>query len=352
MFSLRFQIGRRQMAALAAAACLFTSVANQHAVAADMAASKNARLNDIYIVAGASGQLGELVVKELLARGVPAKNLILVSRTPEKLAEYKKMGASTRFGDVDRPESLADAYKGGTRMMMISLGAGPGTPPRPPRHKLAFDAAAKAGVKQIAYTSYHGAGEENVSGLALDHQQSENFLRASGVAWTSLRNAFYMDMQLQGALQMASTGKASARTGEAKSTPVTRQDCAAAAVGVLLYPGHENKAYEITGPGLIDTSDVAKAVEAITGKKVEVTTAAANAGGPPGGGAPGVPGGAGPGGGAPRAGGAPGGGAMMAPAMPAVVTTAVADITGRPATSLRTFLEANKAQLMAAAAKR
>jgi len=294
-------------------------------------APKGARINDVYIISGASGQLGELAIEELLAHGVPAKNLILVSRSPEKLTDYARRGASVRYGDVDQPESLAAAYKGGTRMLMISLGAGPGTPPRPPRHKLAFDAAAKAGVKQISYTSFIGAGGENLTGLAADHAQSEGYLRASGAAWTSLRNGFYMDGQLAAALKMAETGKATARPGERKSAPVTRQDCAAVAVAALMYPGHENKAYEITGPGLVDTADVAGLVAAITGKPVtfEAAAPAADARN------------AGPGGFAPPA-------AAEAP----LVSNAVAELTGRPATSLRAFLEAHRAELVAAAARR
>lgn len=320
----RIHVTRRQWLGIALCATLLGGPQ----LAGAAAPPKGARVNEKFIISGASGQLGELAIKEFLARGVPAKNLILVSRSPEKLDEYKKMGAVTRFGDVDKPESLAAAYKGGTRMIMISLGLAPGDPPRPPRHKLAFDAAAKAGVKQIAYTSFVGAGEPNPSGLAVDHAQTEAFLRASGVSWTALRNAFYMDNQLPAALKMAETGKATVRPNEAKSAPVTREDCAAVAVGALLYPGHENKVYEITGPDLIDTAYLAKLVSEITGKPVTVETAAPAAG---------------------RDGGAPpaaGGGT------PASVSTAVADLTGRPATSLKALLEAHRAELVAAAAKR
>src|SRR5690606_31044118 len=70
------------------------------------AASDNERI----IVSGASGQLGGLVVEELLARGVAPERLILVSRTPEELQRYADMGASVRFGDFTQPESLPDAY--------------------------------------------------------------------------------------------------------------------------------------------------------------------------------------------------------------------------------------------------
>ena len=184
-------------------------------------------------------------------------------------------------------------------------------------------------MKQISYTSFLGAGGQNLTGLAADHAQSEAYLRASGVAWTALRNGFYMGGQLNAALKMAETGKALARPGEAKSAPVTREDCAAVAVAALLYPGHENKAYEITGPELIDTAEVARTVAAITGKPVTIETAA-----------PAV--------------GARDGGAPMAPGItdaPAV-STAVADLTGRPATRLRAVLEANKSALILAAAKR
>src|SRR5688572_13000095 len=106
------------------------------------------------IVSGASGQLGGLTVRALLARGVPARNLILVSRTPEELGEYAKLGAVTRFGDFAKPESLPAAYAGGTRMLLISIGGGAG--PRVAAHTRAIDAAIAAGVKHIAYTSWLG----------------------------------------------------------------------------------------------------------------------------------------------------------------------------------------------------
>lgn len=317
-------------------------------------ARNDARMNDKFIVSGASGTIGGLVVKEFLARGVPAKNLILVSRSPEKLAEYAKMGASTRYGDVDHPESLAAAYAGGTRMLMISLGIEAMGTPRPPRHKLAFDAAAKAGVKQIAYTSFMGAGEPNPQGISADHAQSEALLRATGVPWTALRYGIYGDIMLTRALKMAETGKASVPANEQKTAPVTREDCAAAAVDALLYPGHENKGYDLTGPALIGVADIAREVEVITGKpvKLEMLAPGANelegAPMPP----PGMP----------LPVNMPPPGNMSSTNLPPAikdegvpssrVTNSVAELTRRPATGLREFLEARRDQLLAAAARR
>ena len=139
---------------------------------------------DRIIVSGASGQLGTLTVRALLARGVPADRLILVSRTPEKLQEFAKLGASTRYADFAKPESLPAAYAGGMRMLLISIGGGAG--PRPQAHRRAIEAAIAAGVKQIAYTSWVGVSRGETTGLAADHYQTEQILKQSGVAWTML----------------------------------------------------------------------------------------------------------------------------------------------------------------------
>ena len=73
------------------------------------------------IVDGAAGQIGGMVGEGLLARGVQPADLILVSRTPERLERYAELGASTRFGDFLQPESLETAYEGGDRMLLISV---------------------------------------------------------------------------------------------------------------------------------------------------------------------------------------------------------------------------------------
>jgi NAD(P)H dehydrogenase (quinone) len=320
-----------------------------------LALSTQAADNDKYIISGASGKLGELTVKELLKRGVPAKNLILVSRTPDKLVEYAKQGASVRFGDLTKPESLPAAYAGGTRMLLISIGLG-GTTPRPELHKRGFDAAVKAGVKYIAYTSFIGA-DTGTSGLALDHRQSEEALKASGAKWTMLRNGLYADRVVQQAVEMVKTGRAVVSPNDPKSASVTREDCAAAAAGALLNPKFENKAFDITGPALFNTADIAATASAITGKKIEVVTQADDAGnanqpgpnGPPPSAGPGNPSAGGPSAGALGAGPPPAGGMGGGMMVPATVTNAVQELSGRPATGLRTLLEADKTELMAAA---
>jgi NAD(P)H dehydrogenase (quinone) len=110
------------------------------------------------IVSGASGQLGALAVEELLARGVDPRDLILVSRTPEELAAYAQRGAATRFGDFTQPESLPAAYEGGTRLLLISISAGPDN--RPQLHKNAIDAA--NGIEVTDSTAVEGVVQDSI----------------------------------------------------------------------------------------------------------------------------------------------------------------------------------------------
>jgi NAD(P)H dehydrogenase (quinone) len=299
------QLTRREVLEMAAAGMLLSGAAT-----AAMGAA-----NDRIIISGASGQLGGEAVKDLLAMGVPARNLILVSRTPDALAQYAKLGAITRFGDFAKPDSLAAAYAGGTRMLLISIGTGAG--PRPAAHGHAIDAARAAGVKQIAYTSWLGISKGDNQGIAADHVATEELLRRSGVAYTFLRNSLYMDMLLPRVTRMLADGKASIPAGEVLVGYVTRGDCAATAAAVLATAGHDNRIYDITGPALIGVREIAAAATAATGKTIALSPADPNA---------------------------PAGRSFAGPSL-AFTSTAVADLTGRPATSIRAFLVENRSKL-------
>jgi NAD(P)H dehydrogenase (quinone) len=225
---------------------------------------------DKIIVSGASGQLGSLVIEELLSRKVKPENLILVSRTPNTahLQAYAARGASVRFGDFSEPESLDEAYRGGTRMLLISINGGGGD--RPALHKVAIDAAVRAGVKHIAYTSYVNADRYETSTIAVDHRRTERILQESAIAWTMLRNQIYANGLVDQAVQIVRDGGLVTYTPDARVAYVTREDCAAAAAAVLATPGHENKAYNITGPDAIGPRELVALASEISGKRVEL----------------------------------------------------------------------------------
>jgi len=294
---------------------------------------------DKIIVSGASGQLGGLVIEELLARKVAFENLILVSRTPdtEHLQAYAARGASVRFGDFTDPASLDAAYRGGTRLLLISINGGGG---RADLHKAAIDAAARAGVKQIAYTSYVNADLFDTSIIAPDHRRTEAILKESGVAWTMLRNQIYANGLVDQVAQILREGRYVTHTPDARVAYVTREDCAAAAAAVLTTPGHDNKAYNITGPDAIGPRELVALASEIGSKPVELVVLSEAEY---------------------RASLAQGGmaesGINGAISFAAELdsphlrepSTAVADLTGRPATSVRALLLAARERLQAVA---
>lgn len=273
------------------------------------------------IVSGASGQLGGLVVEELLARGVQPADLILVSRTPERLEQYAALGASTRFGDFLQPESLVTAYEGGDRMLLISLDSDNPDPEVPARRvelqQIAIDAAIAAGVEHIVYTSIVDA-DNSVSPIAVWHRATEAALRESGVTWTALRNQWYADGLVNQAARMVEDRRVMVRPDDPGTAFVTRRDCAAAAAVALMTPGHENRVYEITGPALVRVRDLAAIASEISGIEIEVIEAGPQDE---------VPG--------PRPSGT-------------TLTTHFRDITGGPGTTARDLLEANRDVLLEA----
>lgn len=275
--------------------------------------------DDRIIISGAAGHLGELTVKDLLARGVPASRLILVTRTPDKLAEYAKMGASVRFGDFTDPSSLPAAFAGGNRLLLISIDFG--KMPRPEAHKNAIDAAIADGVKHIVYTSWIALSGGDQTGLGADHYATEQILQRSGVAWTFLRNSVYMEQLLPVAEGMAAAGRWTAQPQAPRIGLIARADCAAVAAAVLSSSGHDRKIYNITGAALVGPREIAAAVGGLTGREITIDAA--------GGSAPEGP--------------DPNGNALLALS---VVSNDVKKLTGRPPMTLAAFLEQHRAEIV------
>ncbi|MBV9257749.1 MAG: SDR family oxidoreductase [Ktedonobacteraceae bacterium] len=156
------------------------------------------------IVTGANGQLGRMVVEQLLAR-VPAEQVGVSVRDPEKAQVLKERGVRVRRGDFNDPTSLTDAFEGASQVLIVSSNNSRETAVR--QHHTAIDVARKVGARRIIYTSHMGSSPISPFSPMVDHAATEEALRASGVAFTSLRNGFYATsalMLLGNALQ---TGK-------------------------------------------------------------------------------------------------------------------------------------------------
>jgi NAD(P)H dehydrogenase (quinone) len=216
------------------------------------------------VITGASGALGRLAVQGLLDQGL-ASELILVSRTPESLGDAARRGADVRFGDFGQPASLPAAFRGGRRALVIST-----IGPRDPfaAHQAAFEAAARAGVQHIVYTSMMNAVADNPWPVTSQHLRSERALRQCGVSWTLLRNALYADLRIRIAAAYIRDGRWTTNAGAGAHAYVSRADCAAAAVAALTGDGHEGQAYDITGPELIDAPRYLALLEELGGRPV------------------------------------------------------------------------------------
>jgi NAD(P)H dehydrogenase (quinone) len=222
------------------------------------------------IVTGATGQYGRAATAKLLERVAPS-DLILVTRTPEKLADLAARGASVRRGDFDHPEGLAAAFEGGERMLLISTSR---VGSRVGQHGNAITAAARAGVRQIAYTSFIGVHPGNPALVAREHRATEDLLRASAVPWTAVRDSQYSDAAADAIAPMVlASGRWIASAQEGRIAMVSRDDCVACAAAVLTTPGHENRAYEITGPELHSYREICAMVAEISGRALEYVPA-------------------------------------------------------------------------------
>jgi len=207
------------------------------------------------IVGGASGDLGTRITKLLLEKTNP-ENLVLLSRSPEKLAWAKELGAETKQADFDDKQGLIKAMAGGHVFMLIStLSIGR----RSEQHSNAIAAAKEAGIPHVVYTSSLGIQPQTPSISGQEHHATERVLQQSGLTFTILRNSWYADVVPTLFIPIGiETGSIVASTGDGYIAPVSKQDCANAAASVLLNPdNHENAIYEITGPELLSFSDIA-----------------------------------------------------------------------------------------------
>lgn len=221
--------------------------------------------HETLLITGASGQLGRRTAELVIARG-GGENLILVTRSPEALADLAAQGAQVRFGDFERPEGLRAAFAGATRMLLISA---VDLERRTEQHRMAIDAAAAAGVGHVLYTSCLNPAVPNPAFVAPSHYATELALSDSGLSWTVLRNGLYAEYQVPEAARAVATGSLVHNRGTGRVAYVAREDCAAVAAAVLASSGHENAVYEITGPTALGASDLASLYAEIGGRDIE-----------------------------------------------------------------------------------
>jgi NAD(P)H dehydrogenase (quinone) len=224
----------------------------------------NQKGTSMIIVTGASGQLGTQVMHELLRR-VPANRLVAAVRSPERVSNLAQLGVTIRRCDYDQPETIASVLADAERVLLISSNDFVRSVDQ---HSAVVDAAQRAGVKLLAYTSLAHADTSTLK-AAIPHKYTEPIIRESGVPFTLLRNNLYTEHFASAIRQAAETGILVGSTGDGRIASATRADYAAAAAEVLVSEGHENKLYELSGEVAWSLKDLAAELSGASGKAVD-----------------------------------------------------------------------------------
>ena len=211
-------------------------------------------------ITGATGQLGRLVVNTLKAK-VPPAHIVALVRTPARATD---LGVTVREADYTKPEKLDQALSGIDTLLLIS---GSEVGQRVAQHRNVIEAAKRAGVQWIVYTSALRADASPLD-IAPEHQVTEAALKASGVAYTILRNGWYTENYagtISGAL---GAGVLIGSAGDGRISSASRVDYAEGAVAVLTSEGHEGKTYELAGDEAWTFSDLAEEISRQSGKTI------------------------------------------------------------------------------------
>lgn len=227
-------------------------------------------MSDTLLVTGASGHLGQRVITHLLdTLKVPASRIIATTRKPEGLAAFAARGVTVRQADFDDAASLATAFAGAQRLLLLSTDAIDRPGRRLAQHKNALAAAAKAGVKHVVYTSMP-LPEGSPLLIAPDHDGTEKALAASPMSWTILRNCWYMENLFMSLPSALASGQWYSAAGDGKVAYIARDDLARAAATTLASGDTSNTTVTLTGSEAFSAEAVAKQVATAVGKPLTV----------------------------------------------------------------------------------
>ena len=215
-----------------------------------------------YLVTGATGQLGRLVIDNLVTRVDPADIAVLVRKETDGEA-FAAKGVAVRVADYDQPAALDAALAGIDRVLLISS---PVFGQRVAQHKAVIDAAKAAGASFIAYTSLLDAAN-NPMKIAEEHKGTEAVLADAGIAYTLLRNPWYTENFLMNLPQALGGGQIFGAAGEGRFSPATRADLAEAAA-IVLAGGHDGAVLELAGDEAFTMSEFAATLGGLIGKPV------------------------------------------------------------------------------------
>lgn len=215
------------------------------------------------VVTGATGQLGHLVIVALLKK-VPASDIVAAVRNVDKAQDIAALGVQIRQADYSQPSSWDAALQGADRVLLISSNE---IGQRTQQHRNVIDAAKRAGVKLLAYTSVLRADTSSL-GLATEHHATETLLRSSGIPFVLLRNGWYTENYTAGIPSALSLGAVYGCAGDGRIASAARADYAEAAAVVLTTEHQAGKTYELAGDSAYTLSEFAAEISRQSAKPI------------------------------------------------------------------------------------
>jgi len=214
-------------------------------------------------ITGATGQLGRLVIQTLL-KSVPAGEIVAAVRNPQKANDLAALGIQVRHADYDQADTLVKAFQGADKLLLISASE---IGRRLPQHRAAIDAAKKAGVGLLAYTSILRADTSPLP-LAAEHKATEALIQASGIPSVVLRNGWYAENYLASVPAALQYGVLLGSAGEGHIASAARLDYAEAAAAVLTKSNQAGLVYELAGDESYTLAEFAQEIARQFGKNV------------------------------------------------------------------------------------
>lgn len=223
------------------------------------------------ILTGATGQLGRIVAAHLVSR-LPADQIGVSVRDPQKAADLMALGVRVRQGDFSDPASLLNAFEGATQIFLVSSNARAHGGDPLAQHAAVIDAARAVGARRIVYTSQMAASPTSAFGPALDHATTEKMLAESGLAWTALRNGFYASSALGMMGKAVETGVMQTPV-DGKIAWTAHADLGEAAAILLTSEGqYDGPTPPLTGSQTLDFSDLTAIASELLGRPIRHET--------------------------------------------------------------------------------
>ena len=214
------------------------------------------------LLTGVTGKTGGATAQALLKKGVPFRAIV---RNADKAAALKAAGVELVIGDATDRAVIEKALTGIERAFMIM----PNGEKQLDIEKQFIDVAKAKGVKHVVKMSSMEAYATATAPIPQVHYLAEQYLKASGLAWTMLKPNFFMQNFLGSAGTIKEQGKFFLPMGEGRTVMIDTRDIGECAAAALTVPGHENRSYELTGPEELSFADAAERFTKVLGRKIE-----------------------------------------------------------------------------------